>query len=87
MNLWCGQWGGVFLPVFLYSSLLVEIAKCLFRVFHRTVDVEGSNVFLVGTAGHVLEMCHIAQTFEFGLVKDLFLDFQRFELFTPFQCS
>jgi hypothetical protein len=66
---------GVDLLVSFCSGLLVQIAKRLFRVLDCTIDVEGSDIFLVGTAGYILEMCHIAQALEFGLVKHLLHDF------------
>jgi hypothetical protein len=69
------------------SRLLVQIAKRLFRILDCAVDVERSNIFIVGTAENVSETCHISQALEFSLVKHLFLDFHRFEFFTPFQCS
>jgi hypothetical protein len=68
------------------SRLLVQIAKRLFRILDCAVDVERSNIFVIRTADYVSETCNISQALEFSLVKHLFLDFQRFELFTPFQC-
>jgi hypothetical protein len=57
------------------SCLLVEITKRLFRILDCAIDVEGSNIFIVGTAEYVFETCHISQALKFSLVKDLFLDF------------